>query len=75
MDAIIQSPVTRESELTAIARLVIYAQTAARDLGAKEVDHYLAKTLDAIIHELDGPSDKADMLTVTADAPFVATRQ
>ncbi|CAN7535981.1 hypothetical protein [Rhizobium sp. LjRoot254] len=75
MDAIVQSAASWESELTAIARLVIYAQTAARDLGAKDVEHHLANTLDAIVRELQGASDDADMQIVTSPLPVTATCQ
>jgi hypothetical protein len=75
MDAILQGPVSREAELTALARLVMYAQAAARDLGAREVDHHLAKSLDAIVRELENPSDDAEMQAITSTAPFLATCQ
>ena len=75
MDAIVQSAVNRESELTAIARLVIYAQAAVRDLGVKDVEHHLANTLDAIVRELQGASDDADVHVVTSTIPTVATCQ
>lgn len=59
MDAIITNEAIREDELMAIARMVMYAQAAARDLAAKEVEDQLSKALEAIIFELDGvrPSD------------------
>lgn len=75
MDAILQSPVSRDAELTALARLVMYAQAAARDLGAKEVDQQLAKSLDAIVRELENPSEDAEMQAITPTALFPATCQ
>lgn len=75
MDAILQSPVSRDAELTALARLVMYAQAAARDLGAKEVDHQLAKTLDAIVRELENPSEDAEVQAIPQTSPFLATCQ
>jgi hypothetical protein len=70
-----QTAVNRESELTAIARLVIYAQAAVRDLGAKDVEQHLANTLDAIGRELQGTSDDADVHMATSTIPIVATCQ
>lgn len=75
MDAILQSQPSRESELTAIARLVIYAQAAARDLGAAEVDRHLANTLDAIVRELEGSSDDPEGQRPNAPFPVVLTCQ
>jgi hypothetical protein len=75
MDAIVQSAPSWESELTAIARLVIYAQAAARDLGAKDVEQHLANTLDAIVRELHGTSDDADLNVITSTTLVVATCQ
>jgi hypothetical protein len=75
MDAIVQSAASWESELTAIARLVIYAQAAARDLGAKDVEQHLANTLDAIVRELHGTSDDADLNVITSTTLVVATCQ
>jgi len=75
MDAILQSPVSREAELTALARLVMYAQSAARDLGAQEADHQLAKALDAIVRELENPIEQSETQPMTSTAPFVVTCQ
>lgn len=74
MDAIITNEATREEELMAIARMVMYAQAAARDLAAKEVEDQLSKALEAIIFELDGvrPSDAK----IAASSDYVSsTRQ
>lgn len=75
MDAILQGPVSREAELTALARLVIYARAAARDLGAKGVDHQLAEALDAVVRELENLSEESDMQAITSIVPVVATCQ
>lgn len=75
MDAIIESPVNREAELTALARLVIYAQSAARDLGASEVESQLAKSLLAIVRDLEDPSSKSELQLASLCAPSVGTRQ
>lgn len=75
MDAIIQSMTSRESELTAIARLVIYAQTAARDIRANEVDEQLSKTLEAIIRELEGMAEGNELRAVVGAPASVLTRQ
>jgi len=75
MDAIVESPVNREAELTALARLVIYAQAASRDLGAHEVESKLAESLLAIVRELEDPSSGSELQSTVTTAPTVATCQ
>lgn len=75
MDAIIESPGNRQAELTALARLVMYAQASARDLGANEVNDQLGKSLVAIVRELEGPSNGPDLSLGNVDVPSVGRFQ
>lgn len=46
--------IDRETELVALARMVIYARETARELKSSEVEAGLSVTLEAITKELTG---------------------